>query len=565
VSLTFQAVSRIVGRYEILEPLGEGGMADVFLARQLDLDRLVALKELRILSGGDASLAQRFLREARMAGSLSHQNIVTVHDYFESEGTPFIAMEYMERGSLRPQIGHMPLAQVAGALNGVLAALDYAGRRGIVHRDIKPENVMIGTEGQVKIADFGISKARFASQTAASLTAVGTALGTPNYMAPEQASAEEVGPWTDIYATGVMAFEMFVGHPPFADTPQPLVLLMRQVRDPIPLVTDLDPRIDPRIANWIAWLTAKAPADRPQIASEAWERFEEIVVAILGPRWQRASPLLPGQTGAIHAAPVPLAVRSAGLAGAAADATAAPPRSATPPTGRLDDPRLAATVPANPDLLGISRTTAGFPGPATGAVATDTDKRGGRRRLAIVGATAAGALLAVLALGALTTHSAAPVDPTQRPAVRTTTGPPTPQPEQPVSEPAAARNTATDLSSQATGARRLARQYSTAADKIEALPATGAQAGQNALLADLTRKTSDAYARAGRAAARGDDQGYVTALSAALAAKAELQSATRKPAPAPADTSGSAAPQSSGCAGDSQSDDPSDDSCGGEP
>jgi hypothetical protein len=564
VSLTFLTVSRIVGRYEILEPLGEGGMADVFLARQLDLDRLVALKELRILGGADPSLAQRFLREARMAGSLSHPNIVTVHDYFESEGTPFIAMEYMERGSLRPQIGQMSLAQVAGALRGVLAALDYAGQRGIVHRDIKPENVMIGSEGEVKIADFGISKARYAFQSSASLTADGTALGTPNYMAPEQASADEVGPWTDIYATGIVAFEMFVGRPPFADTPQPLVLLMRQVRDPIPLVTDLDPRIDPRIANWIAWLTAKAPADRPQIASEAWDRFEEIVVAMLGTRWQRGSRLLPGQTGTIHAAAVPLAAQTIPPAGAAAAATVAPPSSVTPPTHRLDDPRLAATVPANPGLLGIDRTTAGLPGPANGAAAADTDKRG-RRRLAIVGAMAAAALVAVLALGALTKDSAAPVGATQRPPARTTASSPAPQPQQPASEPAAGSARAGDLSSQATEARRLARQYNAAADKIEALPATGAQADQNGLLADLTRKTSDAYARAGRAAARGDDQGYATALAGALAAKSQLQSAARKPAPSPASSGASAAPKSSACAGDSQSDDPSDDSCGGEP
>jgi hypothetical protein len=235
----------------------------------------------------------------------------------------------------------------------------------------------------------------------------------------------------------------------------------------------------------------------------------------------------------------------------------------TPPTHRLDDPRLAATVPANPGLLGIDRTTAGFPGPANGAAATDTDKRG-RRRLAIVGAMAAAALVAVLALGALTKDSAAPVGATQRPPARTTASSPAPQPQQPASEPAGSAR-AGDLSSQATEARRLARQYNAAADKIEALPATGAQADQDGLLADLTRKTSDAYARAGRAAARGDDQGYATALAGALAAKSQLQSAARKPAPSPASTGASAAPKSSACAGDSQSDDPSDDSCGGEP
>src|SRR5690349_7597043 len=179
-------------------------MADVYLARQRDLDRLVALKELRALGGSDPSFAKRFLREARMAGSLSDPNIVTVHDYIEDEGTPFIAMEYMERGSLRPWIGRMSLAQVGGVFEGVLGGLAYAGTRGIVHRDIKPENVMIGSDGRVKIADVGIAKARDAFQVTSSLTAEGTALGTPNYMAPEQAAAEEVTPRTDLYAAGIM-------------------------------------------------------------------------------------------------------------------------------------------------------------------------------------------------------------------------------------------------------------------------------------------------------------------------------------------------------------------------
>src|SRR4029079_14377588 len=129
--------------------------------------------------------------------------------------------------------------------------------------------------------DFGIAKARDAFQTSGALTAEGTALGTPNYMAPEQAAAEEVGPWPDTFAAGIMSLELFVGRPPFSDTPAPLVVLMRQVNDPVPRVADVDPRIDSRISDWIAWLTAKDPAARPQTAGEAWDRFEEIVVAML--------------------------------------------------------------------------------------------------------------------------------------------------------------------------------------------------------------------------------------------------------------------------------------------
>jgi hypothetical protein len=559
-----QAVSRIVGRYEILERLGEGGMADVYLARQLDLDRLVALKELRVLGGSDPSFAARFLREARMAGSLSHPNIVTVHDYIENDGTPFIAMEYMERGSLRPHIGHMSLAQVAGVLEGVLGALAYAGERGIVHRDIKPENVMIGSDGRVKIADFGIAKARNAFQTGGSLTAEGTALGTPNYMAPEQASADEVGTWTDIYAAGVMAFEMFVGSPPFADTPQPLVVLMRQVRDPIPPVTDLDPRIDPRIAEWISWLTAKAPAARPQSAAEAWDRFEEIAMAMLGSGWRRQSRLLPGVADAAPAAAVPLAPAAVPLAPAAVPLapTAVPlaPTTtrpfSTPPTLPVDDPRLAATVPANYDLLGIDRTTAVGGGPVDG---------GRKRQRATLLAIAAAAAVVLLGL-ALLRHDSGPVRAAQQPPTQAPTSPPAPTTAaETVGNPAPAAADTGGLAAQANEARRLARQYNAAAAKIEALGATGAQAGQNAILANLTRKTARAYSSAARAAARGDDSGYAAAMSDAAAAKRELDRAAKQPASvAPAGT-GSSSGEPSACAGDSASDDPSDDSCGGEP
>src|SRR4051812_26457615 len=160
-------VMKTVGRYEILRELGRGGMALVYLARQTDLDRLVALKELGAFHASDSSFAQRFLRESRVAGSLSHPNLVTVFDYFEHDGTPYLAMEYVECGSLRPYIGRMTLAQIIAVLEGVLAGLAHAHENAIVHRDIKPENVMVATDGRVKIADFGIAKATTKMQTGA--------------------------------------------------------------------------------------------------------------------------------------------------------------------------------------------------------------------------------------------------------------------------------------------------------------------------------------------------------------------------------------------------------------
>src|SRR4051794_28879798 len=264
-------------------------MATVYLARQLDLDRLVALKELAALRMPDASVAQRFLREARVAGSLTHPNIVTVHDYLQQDGTPYIAMEYVERGSLRPHVGSLSPAQIGGVLEGILAGLAHAEGHGIVHRDLKPENVMITGDGRVKIADFGIAKATNTVRTTAALTSTGTAIGTPSYMAPEQALAEDVGPWTDLYSLGMLTFELVVGRLPFASTEEPLALLLRQVNEPVPAPIDLAPDLDPRVSDWIERLTEKDPADRPQSAAEAWDRLEPTLIDLLGPRWRRTS------------------------------------------------------------------------------------------------------------------------------------------------------------------------------------------------------------------------------------------------------------------------------------
>ena len=281
-----------VGRYELLKEIGRGGMATVYLARQTDLDRFVALKELATLHSADEAFAERFLRESRMAGSLSHPNIVTVHDYFEHEGTPYISMEYLERGSLRPLVGKLTFAQVCGVLEGLLAGLQHASSRGIVHRDMKPENVMITGEGGVKISDFGIGRAlNQAGQASRFLTATGTAIGTPAYMAPEQAMAKEVGPWTDLYSLGIMAYEMVLGEVPFSDSDTPMSMLVRHVSEPIPAPATVDPSVDPQLSEWLECLLKKDPKERPADGQEAWDGLEEIVIHLLGPRWRREARL----------------------------------------------------------------------------------------------------------------------------------------------------------------------------------------------------------------------------------------------------------------------------------
>ena len=295
-------MGRELGRYEILERIGSGGMAVVYLARQLDLDRLVALKELSQFHAEDRNWASRFLRESRLAGSLTHANIVTVYDYFQADGTPYIAMEYLERGSLRPYVTALDLAQVGGVLRDVLAGLQHAQRRDIVHRDLKPENLLVTTEGQIKIADFGIAKATSHLSVASFNTEAGVAVGTPGYMAPEQAMARGLGSWTDLYALGCMAYEMCAGVLPFTDTTEPFALMLRHISERIEPVRTINPAVPQELSDWIDSLLAKEPSDRVATAAEAWESLDEILFRALGPRWQRES-ALPAIAVAASAAP----------------------------------------------------------------------------------------------------------------------------------------------------------------------------------------------------------------------------------------------------------------------
>jgi serine/threonine protein kinase len=284
---------KTVGRYELLDPIGYGGMAVVYLARQTDLDRLVALKELRLFqSPDDPGLAQRFLREAHMAGKMSHPNLVTVHEYFEHDGTPYIAMEYLQRGSLRPWVGGMTTAQIAGVLEGVLAALDHAERYRIVHRDLKPENLLVTDQGQIKVADFGIAKPP-STHTSPMLTATGTTVGTPTYMAPEQAMGHGLGPYTDLYSVGIMAYEFFVGRAPFDDTDTPVAIILRHVNEQIPPAHTVNPAVDRGVSDWIDRLLVKEPSERTQTAEQAWDDLEEVVLRLLGSRWRREARLVP--------------------------------------------------------------------------------------------------------------------------------------------------------------------------------------------------------------------------------------------------------------------------------
>jgi hypothetical protein len=342
----------IVGGHEILREIGHGGMATVYLARQLELDRLTALKELGGLNRPDPSFARRFVREARMAGSLSHPNIVTVYDYLAHEGTPYIAMEYLARGSLRPHVGGVSLAQLGGVLESLLAGLSRAHADGIVHRDLKPENLLVADDGRIKIADFGIATVTDELRFASRITVTGTTIGTPEYMAPEQAMGKAVGPATDLYSVGMIALELATGRLPFDEEESQIAVLMRQIKQPTPSARKLDPDVDPAISDWIERMVVKDPARRPPSATLAWTELEEILIERLGARWRRDAPLalpvgdagLPDEAAAATPSTAPMAIATTPLAPLAATilpsrpvvaAAPRPPRARVPLVRRV--------------------------------------------------------------------------------------------------------------------------------------------------------------------------------------------------------------------------------------
>ena len=265
----------------------------MYLARQIDLDREVALKELRLLQApDDPALAERFLREARVVGSLGHPNIVTVHEYFEHDGTPYIAMEYLQRGSLRPWVGRMTVAQIAGVLEGLLAALDHAERYSIVHRDLKPENLLVTDQGQVKVADFGIAKAQAIGNVTHSSPRPGRRSGRPRTWRPSRRWRRSSARTPTSTRSGSWPTRCSSARLPFADTDAPLALMMRHVNEPIPSAHTVDPALDPGLSAWIDRLLVKDPAQRTQTADEAWDELEDVVVDRLGSRWRREARLL---------------------------------------------------------------------------------------------------------------------------------------------------------------------------------------------------------------------------------------------------------------------------------
>jgi len=259
------------GRYEILSTLGKGGMGIVYRADDKQLDETVALKVLRpeVLKE-DPTLVKRFKEELRLARKITHRNVLRTHDFGEAAGTPYISMEYLEGVTLKDLIvskGALPPGVGLRICKQMCAGLDAAHRQGVVHRDIKPHNMLILPEtGELKIMDFGIAR-RQEVKADAGLTTDGMVMGTPDYMAPEQAQAKPVDVRSDVYALGVVFFEVFTGKLPFQGETL-MATVLKHIQEPPPHPRTVNPRLPEEIAGVILHCLEKEPAKRFQKVSD---------------------------------------------------------------------------------------------------------------------------------------------------------------------------------------------------------------------------------------------------------------------------------------------------------
>lgn len=386
----------IAGRYEVIKELGAGGMGVVLRAKQIAMNREVALKVLHPQFSQNRQAAARFHREMQVTSKLEHANTIRVYDFGETEdGQLYLAMELVPGKTLSELLGAqpvtsttprqdetdlvvrtgLPLPRLVHIARQIAVALKAAHGEGIVHRDLKPDNVMLidryGDKDTVKVLDFGI--ARFADESAESqrLTAEGAVVGTPAYMSPEQATGRPVGPATDIYAFGVILFEMATGTIPFS-APTTVSLMVMHVQEPPPRPSTVAP-VDPRLEQLILRCLAKDPADRPASAEEIIAALDQLVspaTSAPGKKPTDPSSAPPGGTGptppAKKGSKLPLILALLVLIGVGVALAVVFSQGGTKPT-----PPEPIAVNATPDTSAEPPSTSGDTAPAD-AAATDT-------------------------------------------------------------------------------------------------------------------------------------------------------------------------------------------------
>lgn len=269
-------IGKTLGKYQIVEHIGHGGMAEVYKARHVQLDRMVAIKVLHPFLADESGFVARFRREAKIVATLRHQNIVRVYDFDHDEDLDiyYMVMEYIEGESLKKRLeaSPLPIAEAISIAAAIADALDYAHQRGMVHRDIKPANILFTTENVPVLTDFGI--ARMLSVTG--LTASGAMVGTPAYMAPEVGMGDSGSVASDVYSLGVVLFEMLTGRPPFiAETP--MGVIMQHINEPAPTLSQFITHPLPALESVVQRCLAKHPEERYATAQELAQHLRALL------------------------------------------------------------------------------------------------------------------------------------------------------------------------------------------------------------------------------------------------------------------------------------------------
>lgn len=433
----------LAGRYVLGDPIGRGGMGEVWRATDTVLGRQVAVKTIDLRRLPDDSGAVRFEREARVTAGISHPNVVTVHDTGVEGDTAYLVMELLPGPSLAEQLadGPLPVEEVVSVGRQVAAALEAAHARGLVHRDIKPGNVVHADDGRVRVVDFGITQLGEATGGQA-LTATNTVMGTAEYLAPEQALGQRVDGRADLYALGCVLFALLAGRPPFS-AGSPVATVMQHTSEPPPDVRELRPDTPAWLAALVDSLLAKDPADRPAGAAD-----------VLDALTFRSAPTVAGAVGA-------------GAAAAGAATTTVLPASGADPTQRL--PRTGPVPPVPPPPL---------EGPSTRAGRYEEEPRRGSSGpmwvIALVALAAVGLLAWYLFLGPgkgedpTSTPSTTPTSEPTRSSAAPTTSEPAPSTSAPEPTPSPSQTPTT-----ADPAQAVSDASAALADEVDALDREG--------------------------------------------------------------------------------------------
>jgi serine/threonine protein kinase len=316
---------RTLADFRILRHLGQGGMGQVYLAEQISLKRKVALKILRPETAADPTSLQRFKAEATAVAQATHANIVQIYAIGEADGIAYMALEYVEGRNLREYLlkkGPPDLLLALSIMRQVASALQRAAELGIIHRDIKPENILLTRKGEVKVADFGLSRCLAGARPALNLTQSGVTMGTPLYMSPEQVEGKPVDCRTDIYSFGVTCYHMLAGQPPFQGD-SPFEVALQHVRTEPKSLTEIRPDLPPLLCAMVHKMMAKEPAARYQTGRELLKDIARLRESLSG----QTSTAIP-QPHSVEQTPLPAveAAEKATVSAKAAPATGTMPK-----------------------------------------------------------------------------------------------------------------------------------------------------------------------------------------------------------------------------------------------